>query len=372
LVTEVEVKTETENQKGKESQKEHARTILDYDEGFKPEYRNRNKVKTVNVPEYVPEIPEEEEVVAQDDEETVLKAGEPEEQEISEEPSVVQNIQKTEEPKKQAKPTEKQQPTEGKDADFRVGMQTDTWNQVIKMLSTLVEEAKFMWKRDGLKVVVVDPAHVAMYEILIPNEAMSERVAEEGTEFALDLKTFPKLKNGGELYMSRVSKDKVKISNDGVVQTISEADSAYITIPKIPEIKSTCRATVRTESLRKFFEVAENISDAMKMTMHAEGRLVLLAHSDSNKAEMVLDRESGNLLDINMPGERTVSSNYPLEYLIKTVKAATTVTEMDASYRNDYPLEMSFKLPVTTKKNKGRYFPGMIPVRFLLAPRMEQ
>jgi hypothetical protein len=72
-----------------------------------------------------------------------------------------------------------------------------------------------------------------------------------------------------------------------------------------------------------------------------------------------------------MPGERTVSSNYPLEYLIKTVKAATTVTEMEIAYKTDYPMEVAFKLPEVVKKERGRYRPGIIPVRFLLAPRME-
>ena len=352
MVTEVEVKTETENQKGKESQKEHARTILDYDEGFKPEYRN--KVKTVNVPEHVPEIPEEEDVVAQDDEETVLKAGEPEEHEEPKEPSEVQ------------------EPEDFRYRSFKVGMQTDTWNQVIKLLSTLVTEARFVWKNEGLKVVSVDPAHTAMYEILVPNEALMERVAEEDTEFALDLKTFPKLKNGGMFYMSRKSKNQIKIDNDGVAQTVMEMDLDSITIPRVPEINSKCRATVKIEPFRKFFGIAKNISDAIRMTMHVEGILILSARSDSNEAETVLNRENNDILDISMSGEQTVRSSYPLDYIQNMVKAASTVTEMAINYKTDYPLAVSFKLPMVAKKDKGKYPPGIIPVRFLLAPRMEQ
>ena len=172
--------------------------------------------------------------------------------------------------------------------------------------------------------------------------------------------------------MSRKSKNQIKIDNDGVAQTVMEVDLDSITIPRVPEINSKCSATVKMEPFRKFFGIAKNISDAIRMTMHAEGILILLARSDSNEAEIVLNRENNDILDISMSGEQTVRSSYPLEYIQDMVKAASTVTEMEITYKTDYPLAASFKLPAVVKKDKGRYPPGIIPVKYLLAPRMEQ
>jgi proliferating cell nuclear antigen len=352
MVTEVEVKTETENQKEKESQTEYARNILDYDEGFKPEYRN--KMKAVNLTEQVPEIPEEEDVVAQDDEETVLKAGEPKEQNETED--TVKNSE----------------PENFRDAEFTVTMATDTWNQVIKLLKVITTEVRFKWTADGIRAVAVDNAHVAMYDITILNEVLKERVAEEDTEFALDIDMFPKLKNGGNFTMSR-RKNEIAVDFDGVSQSVKQLDIDSILYPKIlPKLEQQCSATVKIEPFRKFFNAAESINDAFKMTMHAEGILILASRSDDKKAEVVLNRENSDLLDINMSGEQTVRSYYPLEYIQKVVKAATTVTEMEIAFRTDYPLAVSFKLPAVVKKDKGKYPTGMIPVKFLLAPRMEQ
>jgi proliferating cell nuclear antigen len=70
--------------------------------------------------------------------------------------------------------------------------------------------------------------------------------------------------------------------------------------------------------------------------------------------------------------EQVIRSCYPIEYLLKILKAVTAVTEMDIHYRTDYPMELDFKLPEVVAKTRGYYLQGEIPVRYLLAPRMEQ
>ena len=58
----------------------------------------------------------------------------------------------------------------------------------------------------------------------------------------------------------------------------------------------------------------------------------------------------------------TIKSSYPLEYLIRFIKSVTTTDELKLSFKDDYPLVISFKFGV------GRDIDGT----FLLAPRMEQ
>ena len=359
---EVEVKTETGNQKGKESQKEQPKSILDYDQGFRPEYRNR--VKTVNVPGTVQEIPED--IVARNDEEFVQKAGEPEEQESVE--------------KHEQKESEKQLPEEElQKLDFRFAMQTDAWNMVVKLLSTLVSAVRLRYNRESrsINARVVDPAHVAMYDISIPGDVLIDREAEDGITFVLDISTMPKFKDGSLLYMSRKN-GEFRILNNGLEQAIKELDVYSVTVPRIPLINfdgmNSVNATVSTAQLRNFFDVAQHVSDAVSFTAHREGLITLSAKSDENKSEMVLDKdEHGGLIYMKMGYEvPTIKSSYPLEYILKVVKNITMVTDVDIKFKEDYPMAIEFKLPPAKKKNKGYYLPGVIPVTFLLAPRMDQ
>lgn len=361
---EVEVKTETENQKGKESRKEQIKSVMDYDQGFKPEYRNR--VKTVNIPDTVQEIPEDEDVVAQNDEEFVQMAGEPEEQ---------KEVEKPKQTKSEEVPLEVLQTY-----DFKVVMQTDIWNQVIGLLKTIVADARFTFVKEGINIRVVDPASVEMLDITMPKEELAERDAQDGTVFVLDISRMPKLKNGGLFQMSRkyTTKERekeIQISFDGIVQTVKELDVNAVRYPRIPPISygdESVTAEIRLEPLRKFMAVARDISDAVTFTAHREDMITVSAKSDTNKGEIVLDRDNGGILDFRMDRELTaIESNYPLEYIEKTVKA-TIATELEISWKTDYPMTATFRLPPVAKRNKGHYPTGVIPVTFMLAPRMEQ
>ena len=258
-------------------------------------------------------------------------------------------------------------------------MQTDTWNQVTKLLNTIRSEARFIFVKEGINVRVVDPAHVGMLDITIPDEALVDREAQEGTLFALDVAGMPKFKNGGIFYMSRKESRKpleIEILYDGIVQTVMELDVNTVTYPRIPMIKyadDSAVATVKTDPLRKFIAAARDISDAVTFTAHREDMVIISAKSDTRKGEIVLDRDNnGGLLDYRMDRKETaIKSHYPLEYIGRTVKA-TIATEMEISWKTDYPMTARFKLPQTVRKNRGYYPPGTIPAIFLLAPRMEQ
>ena len=348
-----------------DSHKERTTSLMDYDEGFKPQYVNRNRVQTVSVHVEVPnEVADEtpadsvqnnsDNVVAPTDK-TVQKAGEPKEQ-------------------KKAADTKDEPTSENKDGAFRIAMLTDTWNQVLKVLGSLVAEARFKWKKDGLYAVVVDPAHVGMCEITIPREIMAETDIGEGTEFAFDFKNLPKLKNGGGVFwMSREWKgNKIAISFNGVTHEISGRDVNEISVPRVPPIEADNRATVEIQRLRDFLSAAEDVSDSLRITMTKYGEVKLLSESDTNKAESVLTKDAG-LFDIYMSDDgNEVRSAYPLDYIQGLVKAATAVTKIDIALKDDYPLIAELKLPESAKKNKGYYPPGMIPVRYLIAPRMEK
>ena len=359
----VEVKTETENQQTKDSQNEHARGILDYDEGFKPEYRN--KVKTVEVTP-VADIPDEDDIVAQNDENYVQKAGEPGEQEV---------VKTESEVKSYTKPTDDMV----KNGDFMILMQSDIWNQVINVVKTLVGEVKFQFVEEGITTIVVDPAHVAMMDITIPRDDLQERVGEIGTVFTLDTERLPKFRNGCVIGLSRKKDAGVKFLYDGIEQTIAELDDDSVTVPRIPQLSydgDSVSATMRVEQLKKYFPLAGSVSDAVKITAHREGMVILSSkNDDKSKTELILDREEhGGLLDIHMNyGTPAISSIYPMEYIHKTLKAIPSVSEITISFKTDYPMAAMFKLPWSVKKNSNKqYLPGVVPVKFYLAPRMEQ
>ena len=374
-----------------ESQKELNNSVMEYDEGFKPTYRNKKMVEISNVPSDVPQIPEEimneimndlskNDVVAQN-EQNVPMAGEPEEQidEIVETAEEQNEQAQVEEPvqTEAAKPEKKEQSIEEMDQNrFAVTMRTDIWNQVTALFKAVKSELRFTLEKEGISVVAVDPAHVAMLVITIPRGVLAEYNVPEDSIFAIDLKNMPKLKNGNNFSISRqpnAVNREIKVSYNGIDYTVSELDIYSVNIPKIPKIDfdvDAVDATVNVQPVKEFLKVAETVSDAVKLTAHIEEKIVISATNDTNRAETVIDMENG--LHRMRIRDQVIRSCYPIEYLLKILKAVTAVTEMDIHYRTDYPLELDFKLPEVVAKTKGYYETGVIPVRYLLAPRMEQ
>ena len=69
---------------------------------------------------------------------------------------------------------------------FKSSAKAEVLKQIVDVISTLVDEAKFNVDADGISLKAVDPAHVAMVEMSLGKQAFEE-FAGEDTELGIDL-----------------------------------------------------------------------------------------------------------------------------------------------------------------------------------------
>ena len=320
------------------------KSVLDYDEGFTPRYEKRVRAVEETQPE--PKVPESED------------------HDVAQSGSVQENT-KT----KQVEKTEEVE--NARYTNFAIIIDTDIWNQIARLLYVLADEVKFSLDRNGMHVITVDPAHVAMITIDMPRESTRELYLPDGNaEFVVRLKDSPKLKNGSVMRIARSnSKKDLVISVNGLEYTISSEDYDY-GAPKarLPQLNYENYATVSVDALRNFISATKNTSDAFRVTFNPDNVELRSRNADNNEVRTELTRAYG-LIDSRI--QEKYRSTYPREYLDKLVKAVPAITEMKLEIKDDYPLRATFMLPETVAKTKGHYAHGVIPCMYLLAPRME-
>jgi len=230
----------------------------------------------------------------------------------------------------------------------------------ISIISELVNEAKFNIKKEGLELVAMDPANVAMVIYKLLSSAFTEYQVEKEEEIGINLSNLKQVlrrAKGNDLVTLEIAEGKLKVSfKSDTVRTFSipliELEEKEQRVPelKFPVTVST-PASVLSEAISDVDVVAESvtfISDSNKMVISAEG--------DLSKAK----------IEIN-PGEETkikasndkVKAKYSIEYLKKMMDGSKLSDKVNIQFNSDYPLRLDY---VTVDK---------VMLSFILAPRVE-
>ncbi len=245
---------------------------------------------------------------------------------------------------------------------MRLNISVRSLKEITDLLSAIVTEAKFRIDDAGFSVTAVDPAHVAMVSLNVPKEAFNEFQTDGQEDIALDidrLKSIIKLTSSSENVGITKEKEKLKFDLGTISKSISLLDSSTITTPKIPSIASEYFAVVKKSDFERGLRAAEDISDSIKFTLSQDG-FRASASSESEESEMTLPKDM--ISELQCDG--SIKSSYPLEYLLKFIRAMSSADTLKLSFRDDYPLSIEFYLD----QNQNAKIKGL----FLLAPRMEQ
>lgn len=266
--------------------------------------------------------------------------------------------------KTEAKAKEQKEPEIG-NAPERIVLPYARFREVFNLLNTVVDEARFEFKTDGLHVRAMDPAHVALIDLHMPRSAFSEYYFEKDCEWAIDVKdlkkSIPKGSRGDVLSLQR-TENRIKAWIGPFVKEYELLDPQMVgTKPKIPDLNPDVSFTMGQYELRETFKGASDVSDAIRFELNKE-RLTFRSFSDGG--EFKAEFPANMIKEIVCNG--AVKSSYPLEYLLKLFKAMKTVDEVKTSFNDDYPLIAEFRLASTMGMGERP------EVKYLLAPRMEQ
>jgi proliferating cell nuclear antigen len=242
---------------------------------------------------------------------------------------------------------------------FEGKVKADVLKEVVDVVSTLVDEAKFNIGKDSITVKAVDPAHVAMVDLTLDRGAFEAYKAEEG-ELGVDMdkmKEILRLAKGGEtISLSHdENKNRLIVTVGNTTRRMGLVDTAGMSDPKVPSLNLPAKLVVRTDELRQAIRASESISDHIALKASPEG-FEVVSEGDADTVSHVVPKD---LLE-ELQAKEPVRSLFPLDYFSNMVKAISSAQTVTLSLGSDYPVKMEFKIA----GGKGE-------VRYLLAPRIE-
>ncbi|MBX8642822.1 MAG: proliferating cell nuclear antigen (pcna) [Thermoplasmata archaeon] len=242
---------------------------------------------------------------------------------------------------------------------FKSSAKAEVLKQIVDVISTLVDEAKFNVDADGISLKAVDPAHVAMVEMSLGKQAFEE-FAGEDTELGIDLEKLReilKLAHSGDIVKMEHNEDKnqliVKIGD--VTRRMSLVDTAGMSDPKVPNIDLPTTIKLKAEELNYGIRASESVSDHIALVAD-DDYFEMSSEGDSDSVDFRLPKEK--LITLESKGK--VRSLFPLDYFSNMAKAISGGSEVKINLGNNYPVKLEFDIA-----------DGNGHVKYLLAPRVE-
>ncbi len=237
------------------------------------------------------------------------------------------------------------------------------FSDIIAIISELVLEARIKVNKEGLSIIAIDPANVALVSFKLPAEAFSQiEVDEEVLGISLDnLKSVLKRCSPGSSLILQTEENTLKIQIQDKIKrefrlSLIEVETEEKTMPNLEFLS---RVEIPGRDLAESIEDCSIVADACtfitlenQFTIEAKGSLNS-AKSDFSSDEVRIEAQLGE-----GGAGKEIKSRYSLDYLQKFIKATRITEKAIINFSTDYPLKLEFKTP-------------RMELSFVLAPRVE-
>jgi len=242
---------------------------------------------------------------------------------------------------------------------FKARMKADVLRELIAVVGTLVEEVKFNITSEGLALRAVDPAHVAMVELVLKAGAFEELKATSG-EIGVDIEKFREIlklaRAGSSIKLQHdEEKNKLVVALDNLTRRMSLVDTAGMSDPKVPNVNLPAKVTIKAEELGQGIRASESISDHIALIITPDF-FELSAEGESDSVSLKLPKD---LLE-SLEAKDTVKSLFSLDYFANMIKSVGSAPSIALNLGTDYPVRIEFDIAG-----------GEGHVKYLLAPRIE-
>ncbi len=231
----------------------------------------------------------------------------------------------------------------------------------ISVISELVNEATFKIKPEGIEMIAMDPANVAMVIFKLLSSCFTEYQLEKPITISINLNNLKQI-----LRRAKPNDVLTLSSADGKLEVLLKSDSTRkFSLPLIdidekekkrPEfsfpitIKTT--GAILGDAIEDVGIIAESVT-----FMAGPSRMRILAEGDLSKAEIDIVPDEKTRIDADSKEE--VKSKYSVEYLKKMMAASKIADDVKIQFSNNYPLLLEFKSV------------DKVMLNFILAPRVD-
>lgn len=231
----------------------------------------------------------------------------------------------------------------------------------VSIISDLVNEARFLVKKNAVELVAMDPANVAMVIYKLLSSSFVEYKVENETEIAINLtslKQVLKRAKPSDMISLELEENKLKVLLKGVTTRtfflpIIELEESS---QKVPELKFPVTIQMQSAMLVDAIEDVDIVAESVSFSAE-RSKLVISAEGDLSKAKIEIAEDDQTKILSDAAG--VVKSKYSIEYLKKMIQGAKIADDVTVQFSKDYPLKLEFKA-----MNK-------VQLAFILAPRVE-
>ena len=230
------------------------------------------------------------------------------------------------------------------------------FSDIIGIISELVQEVKIKVNKEGMSIIAIDPANVAMIIFKLPASAFSQLEVEDET-LGVNLESFKAVLRRASFSSSLILKTEENVLRIEIVDKVKrEFNLTLIDLDKkdkpIPSLEFATKIEINSLEFAEAVEDCSIVADSCSFEANENG-FSIFAKGSLNSARLSYSTDEAYI------ETGTISkSKYSLEYLQKMIKATKITDKTIINFSNDYPLKLDFKTP-------------LIELSFILAPRVE-
>lgn len=236
------------------------------------------------------------------------------------------------------------------------------FKESINVISELVTEAKFKVTNNGIELVAMDPANVAMVIFKLLASCFVEYKIKGDTELGVNL-------NNLKQVLRRAKPNDaltLEFGDDNKLTIVLKSNTTRsFSIPiidlenkeqKIPELAFPIIVETSAELLNEAIEDISVVSESVTLMCEPK-KLTIKGEGNMSKAQVEISADKNTRITDDEPDP--VKSKYSIEYFKKMIGGSKISDRVTLLFDKEYPLKLDFK-----EVDK-------VQLSFILAPRVE-
>ncbi|MEM3737278.1 MAG: proliferating cell nuclear antigen (pcna) [Candidatus Bathyarchaeia archaeon] len=241
-----------------------------------------------------------------------------------------------------------------------------TWKNYMSAIATLVEEATFDIKPEGISLRAMDPSHVAMVDFELPAQTFQEYVCDEPVrpKLCIDvgdvLKLMRRVESGETLELTHDPERghlSMKLRGKYVRRfSLPLLQPATSDIP-VPKLSFDAKIKMDADCLNDAISDIGGVSEQVRFEANPD-RFTMTGLSETGNIVVEFEKSNEAVLEFGVQTE--VKALYGVSFLQDIIRAGTSTSKIvTVEFSTDKPVRLDFELPL---KGKLTYY---------LAPRLE-
>ncbi len=230
---------------------------------------------------------------------------------------------------------------------FRIVLSdADLLKNSIPIIADIIDEGVFNFDQNGISLVTPDRTMVSVVDLKILSAAFDEYKIESPESLGLNLSNLSavlrRAKSGDKVVLESEKGNRLKITLEGSGKRVFEIPVIEIKAEKPPvdQLNFGGKVEIETRVVEEGVADAEVIGDSVVFEVAPSG---FKMHARGDVSSSMLELEKGHSSLLNLKADKSVKSQYPLDYLKKMIKAGKLSKQMSIEFGTDYPMRMNFR-----------------------------